>query len=152
MATKYKRRDDGARRDGFHGRVIDFSARKPISPQKKLLIIYSGIGVITILLFAYHVLSQNLLFAWDPVQTGEGIILEKWTEDLESGAVNWVRVEAEATTGSGMRTFTGKAQLDAESWAALKTGDAVDITFRPSKRGPDMRIESMSRDDADAAP
>ena len=37
-------------------------------------------------------------------------------------------------------------------WASLKTGDAVDITFRPSKRGPDMRIESMSRDDADAAP
>lgn len=145
MAIKYKRTDGGDRRNDFHGRVTDFSARKPISPQKKLLIIYIGLGVSALLLFAFHVISQHPAFAWDPVRSGEGIILDKWIDDLDSGVEHWVRVEATADSKSGERTLTGEVLIDSESWAFLMTGDRVDITFRPHQIKPKMRIESMAQ-------
>jgi hypothetical protein len=145
VAIKYKRTDGGGRRSSFHGRVTDFSTRKPIPPQKKLLIIYIGLGVSALFLFAFHVFSQHPVFAWDPVRSGGGIILDKWINDLDSGVEHWVRVEATADSKSGERTLTGEALVDTESWVLLKTGDSVDITFRPHQSEPKMRIESMAQ-------
>ncbi len=145
MAIKYKRTDGGGRRNDFHGRVTGFSARKPIPPQKKLLIIYIGLGVCALLLFAFHVFSQHPVFAWDPVRSGEGIILDKWIDDLDSGVEHRVRVEATADFKSGERTLTGEALVDTESWVSLMTGDRVDITFRSHRSDAKMRIESIAQ-------
>jgi hypothetical protein len=152
VAIKYKRTDGGGRRSDFHGRVTLFSTRKPIPPQKKLLIIYIGLGVSALLLFAYHVFSQHPVFEWDPVRSGEGTILDKWIDDLESGVEHWVRVEATADSNSGERTLTGEALLDSESWASLKTRDRVEITFRPHRSEAKMRIESMAQVAVDELP
>lgn len=152
VATKYRRRGLGEVRDDFHSRVINFSARKPISPQKKLLIIYSGLGLAALFLFVFHIVSQYVLFAWEPAQSGEGIVLEKWTEDLESGPAYWVRVEAEVETESETRTLIGEALLDIDSWAALQKGDRVDLTLRAHQSRPAMRVESIAREAAAAAP
>ena len=109
-------------------------------------------GMAALFLFAFHVFSQSRVFAWEPERSGEGVVTEKWSENLDAGMAYWVRLKTEVTGEIETRTLTGETLLDVESWEFLAVDQVIGITFRPHKSKPEMRIESIGDAEADAAP
>lgn len=144
------------RREGFRKRTP--GAQNPYDvrfsifsrdPRRRLILIYVGIMVMTILLLAFHFVTENSKVVWLPPRIGEAWVVEKRIENkgrpqalyllfvrVAVPSRDGVREDADSgvdgAEGDGTRTreLSGIVVASEEDWRSVEPGSAIGVKYR----------------------
>lgn len=142
MAIKYRR--EGFR-DATLGTPNRYDPRPPSrfkDPRQRLMVIYLGIGFVTILLLAYHFVSQSVATTWLPVRFEAGTVIEKGTSADEY----YVIVEV----AEGEALMRDRVIILESDWQLLQAGMVLGVEYRVTRDGSRMAVEELSFEDVDS--
>ncbi len=137
----------------------------PRDPRHRLLLIYVGIIVVSILLLTSHFLTESRQRNWLPERIGEGRIIEKRIEDegtpdvrhillirvavpsadaMESGLLP--RGQADRETALGPLELTDEVTTTLEDWESVASGAAIHVQYTIDSRRSRVMIREVYLD------
>lgn len=162
MAIKY-------RREGFHRRPLGAENRYEVrtrftmkDPRRRLLLIYVGIGVASILLLASHYVLQSNRTDWLPERAGRGLVVEKRIQSEGTPDERFVllirvsvppadAVEADLLPPGqpdreralGPLELTDDVPTTEEDWRSIAAGVPVRVRYRIDTRRTRVLVEAV---------
>lgn len=166
MTVKYVRR--GAEDDrGYGANRYEVQRRLgPSNPRQRLLVIYIGIGVMSIILLLYHLLSTGQTRRWLPERRGEAVVVgkdrlqgggkadDRYTLDLrvfvpEASMEETSLVPEDApdrATLTGPLEFVETVETRPEDWTAVSVGTRLGATYEITPMRDRIRIRGLDLD------
>lgn len=144
MVTKYMRETVQDRAAGTHGHGQSPFGFSRMSLKQRLLVVYLGIAMFSILLLATHVAGLLPRGGWGPVLEGRGMIVEKARGPSFTGEalhLAIVAVDEEGTSESeGAPPALVRVVLDKANWDRVSEGTAVQVRYQYSNSGRKIRV------------
>ncbi len=135
----------------------------PSNPRHRLLVIYIGIGLVSIILLLYHLLSKDRTRQWLPERRGEAVVVDKDTIDSADGGETryllQLRLAVPAASAPeaayvpegtanresivGPRAFTEVVETTADDWASVDVGTRLGASYQITASRDRIRIRSL---------
>lgn len=157
------------RREGFHRQPLGaenrYEVRTPFTmkdPRRRLLIIYVGICVVSILLLASHFMFEFNQTDWLPERAGQGLIIEKQIQREGSPDERFLLIirvsvppadpaeadlippgQADRGRALGPLELTDPVTTTEEDWRSVAAGLPVRVTYRIDSQRTRVLIESV---------
>lgn len=165
VAIKYRREGFQKRPLGGRNRYEVSTRFSPRDPRHRLLLIYVGIIVVSILLLVSHFLIESRQINWLPERSGEGRVLEKRIEAegrpdmryvllirvsvppadaVESDLLPWSQPGREKVLGP--LELTGNVTISQEDWKKIAPGAALRVHYTINSRRTRVVIREIYLD------
>lgn len=135
----------------------------PSNPRQRLIIIYAGIILVTVVLLLYHFFSVNRTRRWLPERTGKALIVGKQVLEAPGGAARYlleVKVfvppasseEAQYVPDDvpdrdevlGAHEYVETVETPREDWEAVEEGARLDASYQITLLRDRIMIRSLS--------
>lgn len=141
MATKFVRETIEERAKGAHHASDNDPRKRGPSLRQRLIIIYFGIGVFTIVMFAAIVTGVMPVDGWGPAKDGTAVVVEKTRRaDRPGDRSRILTLKVTATDGPPGQEWTAQVATDPESWNRVEVDDRLDVTYQVNRSGTAVRV------------
>lgn len=157
------------RREGFHRQPLGAENRYEVrtrftmkDPRRRLLIIYVGICVVSILLLASHFMFEIKQTDWLPERTGQGVVIEKRIQREGTPDARYVLIirisvppadpieadmlppgQPDRERALGPLELTDPVTTTEEDWRSIASGVPVRVRYRIDTRRTRVLIENV---------
>lgn len=145
VGVKFQRERFTERARGTHGRFGSVLGERPITPRQRLLIIYLGLIVATIILFVFHIMGTAGPGPGGGLREGTATVIEKHVEEGPPARYFLVlRINVPTADDEPVRTLDTLVPTDAASWRRVGPGDELTVSYVLDRRGTRAYVRGLN--------